>query len=60
MRDTRLCRVLRSRGKICVIHQTQGAYLLDLVLLVVAPEVDLGYSGLYGLLLDQGTSSRRG
>jgi hypothetical protein len=28
------------------------------MLLVLAPEVDLGYSGLYGLLLDQGTSSR--
>jgi hypothetical protein len=37
---------------------SSGAYLLDLVLLVLAPEVDLGYSGLYGLLLDQGTSSR--
>ena len=31
---------------------------LDLVLLVLAPEVDLGYSRLYGLLLDKVTSSR--
>ena len=40
------------------LQQAQGAYLLDLVLLVLAPEADLGYSGLYGLQLDQGTSSR--
>ena len=58
MRDTRLCRVLRSQGKTCALQQAQGAYLLNLVLLVLAPEVDLGYSGLYGLLLDQGTSSQ--
>jgi hypothetical protein len=32
--------------------------LRDLVLLVPAPEVDLRYSGFYGLLLDQRTSSR--
>jgi hypothetical protein len=50
--------VLRSQGKICAIQQAQCAYLLDLVLLVLAHGVDLGYSGLYGLLLDQGTSSR--
>ena len=49
--------MLRSQGKICAIQQAQGACLLDLVLLVLAAEVDLGYSGLYGLLLDQGTSS---
>ena len=50
--------MLRSQGKICAIQQAQGAYLLDLVLLVLAPEADLGYSGLYGLQLDQGTPSR--
>ena len=35
-----------------------GSGRIDLVLLVLAPEADLGYSGLYGLQLDQGTSSR--